>query len=95
MYTVSAMRKSCKIEPATSKPTMKGYRGEYNGVTYSSLHRNLYRVAYKAMLAGRVREFTEHITGDDIHHVRSRVRPYDIRGGIDIELVAVLTEYQR
>lgn len=71
---------------------MKTYSGEFDGMKWSSLYPNIYRIRYTSVLTGRPREYEVHKTAQSEHHARQRVDSSHVRGRIEVELVHVLAE---
>lgn len=74
---------------------MKSYKGEYEGKMISSMYPNLYRVRYRASIAGRApQDIDDTVTALDEYHARERCSRTnrDIRGGITVEFLKALSE---
>lgn len=67
------------------------YIGTHDGTEYKSLYPRLYRVSYRQYIAGRTYDVDRVVSAIDASHARAR-QTGDIRGGIDVEHVADLTQ---
>ena len=69
---------------------MRIYAGTYNGSEMQSVFRNVYRVQYRQVIAGRPYDVDAIVTGNHEIDVRARITKKDVRGSIMVEHVATL-----
>ncbi len=83
------------MDTSKATPRPRFYRGEYQGMQYSSLYPNLYRVQYRQSIGGRApQEINEIRSALDEYHARGRCQG-DIRGGITVEFLHTLAAVEQ